>query len=136
MEKPKCIYLYIHLYSTLCVNKYDTYLCTGAVAFSNAHFGAGVGPIYLDNVHCSGSESNLTDCSRSFTVSCNRGHHKDAGVRCQGRIVTSRPLLTSAQKRSCHILSRSGFTSVSAKLHREQPGNDAQYLQYRNIWRY
>jgi len=59
------------------------YLTQGAVAFSNAHFGAGVGPIYLDNVHCSGSESNLTDCSRSFTVSCNSGHREDAGVRCQ-----------------------------------------------------
>ena len=57
---------------------------TGAVAFTNAHFGAGVGPIYLDNVECSGSESNLTDCSSSSIVYCYRGHSEDAGVRCQG----------------------------------------------------
>ena len=55
------------------------------VAFSNAHFGVGVGPIYLDNVGCSGSESNLTDCPRTFSVSCYSGHFEDAGVRCQGR---------------------------------------------------
>ena len=56
-----------------------------AVAFSSAHFGAGVGPIYLDGVGCSGSESNLTDCPSSSFVSCTNGHSEDAGVRCQGR---------------------------------------------------
>ena len=57
---------------------------TDAVAFSSAHFGAGTGTIYLDNVGCTGSETNLTDCSRSSTVSCTYGHMEDAGVRCQG----------------------------------------------------
>ena len=61
------------------------FLPTGAVAFGNAHFGAGVGPVYLDNVHCSGRESNLTDCSSSSIVYCYRGHSEDAGVRCQGK---------------------------------------------------
>ena len=55
-----------------------------AVAFSRAHFGAGTGTIYLDSVGCSGSETNLIDCSRSSTVTCNSGHSEDAGVRCQG----------------------------------------------------
>ena len=57
---------------------------TDAVAFSRAHFGAGTGTIYLDNVGCTGSENNLIDCSRSTTVSCLGGHSEDAGVRCQG----------------------------------------------------
>jgi len=56
---------------------------TDAVAFRNARFGIGVGPIFLNNVQCNGSENNLTDCPRSFHV-CNGGHSKDAGVRCQG----------------------------------------------------
>ena len=56
-----------------------------AVAFSGAHFGVGTGPIFLDNVGCSGSERNLTDCPHSSTVYCYRGHSEDAGVRCQGR---------------------------------------------------
>ena len=57
---------------------------TDAVAFSSAHFGAGVGPIHLDNVGCTGSETNLTDCSYDSIVICLRGHSEDAGVRCQG----------------------------------------------------
>ena len=57
---------------------------TDAVAFSGAHFGAGAGPIHLDNVGCTGSETNLTDCSYNSVVNCLRGHSEDAGVRCQG----------------------------------------------------
>jgi len=57
---------------------------TDAVAFSNAHFGAGTGAIYLDDVGCTGSETRLIDCSRSSTVYCYYGHSEDAGVRCQG----------------------------------------------------
>ena len=57
---------------------------TGAVAFSYAHFGAGTGTIYLDDVGCTGSETRLIDCSRSSSVYCYRGHSEDAGVRCQG----------------------------------------------------
>ena len=56
----------------------------GAVVFGNAHFGAGVGPIYLDDVECSGSESNLTNCSSRSIIYCYGGHSEDAGVRCQG----------------------------------------------------
>ena len=59
-------------------------ISTDAVAFSRAHFGAGTGTIYLDNVGCTGSENNLIDCTRSTTVSCLGGHSEDAGVRCQG----------------------------------------------------
>ena len=57
----------------------------GAVAFSSAHFGAGVGPIYLDEVGCSGGESRLIDCPHNSNVTCSGGPLKDAGVRCQGK---------------------------------------------------
>ena len=58
---------------------------TDAVAFGNAHFGAGIGPIHLHVVGCTGRETNLTDCHevRSHTY-CLQGHSVDAGVRCQG----------------------------------------------------
>ena len=59
-------------------------ILTDPVAFSSAHFGVGTGPIHLDNMGCSGSESSLLDCQRSSSVSCFRGHIEDAGVRCQG----------------------------------------------------
>ena len=58
---------------------------TDAVAFSTTQFGAGTGPILLDDVYCTGSENNLTDCSRSSFVSCYRTSRRGAGVRCQGR---------------------------------------------------
>ena len=54
-----------------------------AVAFGNTQFGAGVGPVYLDNVACSGSESNVLDCPRRSYVSC-YSRNGGAGVRCQG----------------------------------------------------
>ena len=57
------------------------------MAFGNAHFGAGTGPIYFDNTDCIGNESNLTDCSWSSYISCYYGHLEDAGVRCQGKVI-------------------------------------------------
>ena len=61
-----------------------TLISTDAVAFTNAHFGAGTGTIFLDDVGCSGNEAKLIDCPRSSTVRCYQGHSEDAGVRCQG----------------------------------------------------
>ena len=56
------------------------------MAFGGAHFGAGVGPVHLDEVDCNGNESILNNCSHDTHVSCLSGHSEDAGVRCQGRI--------------------------------------------------
>ena len=59
---------------------------TDAVAFRNAHFGAGIGPIHLHVVGCTGRETNLTDCHEVHSHTyCLQGHSVDAGVRCQGR---------------------------------------------------
>ena len=54
---------------------------TGAQSFSSAYFGQGTGPIQIDNVGCSGSESVLVQCSHITNDNC--GHHEDAGVRCK-----------------------------------------------------
>ena len=54
----------------------------GAVAHTNAHFGPGTGPIFLDNVRCTGSESNLLQCAHASINNCN--HQEDAGVTCPG----------------------------------------------------
>ena len=51
-----------------------------AQAFSNAFFGQGSGPIYLDSLQCSGSELDLFDCPGDTTPSCT--HADDAGARC------------------------------------------------------
>ena len=66
-------------------NFYDYYIVpTDVVGFNNAHFGGGVGQIYINNVDCRGDENNLLECSHSSALSCYRGHSEDAGVRCQG----------------------------------------------------
>ena len=59
------------------------FLSADAIAFSSAHFGNGAGPIHLDNVDCTGSESNLIDCPHSSFVNC-YSWNGGAGVRCQG----------------------------------------------------
>ena len=50
----------------------------------SAHFGAGSGQIWLDNVGCSGSESSIVNCPhRGWSVE-NCLHYDDASVICSG----------------------------------------------------
>uniref|UniRef100_A0A4W6EFZ3 SRCR domain-containing protein n=1 Tax=Lates calcarifer TaxID=8187 RepID=A0A4W6EFZ3_LATCA len=64
--------------------------CGRAVsATQSAHFGEGSGPIWLDNVQCLGNESSITDCVHQGLGSHNCGHHEDAGVICEVRLVNS-----------------------------------------------
>ncbi|XP_043357213.1 deleted in malignant brain tumors 1 protein-like isoform X2 [Dermochelys coriacea] len=48
----------------------------------SAHFGRGSDPIWLDDVHCTGTEATLTEC-RARPWGVNNCHHReDAGVVC------------------------------------------------------
>ena len=57
--------------------------CVDVVAFTSAYFGQGSGPVHLDNIHCSGFENGLLNCTYNDMPNC--GHSSDAGVRCAGK---------------------------------------------------
>jgi len=50
----------------------------------NSEFGAGSGPIWLDNVVCNGEEEALSQCVHQEFGENNCGHHEDVGVICLG----------------------------------------------------
>ena len=53
-----------------------------AIAVFGANFGQGIGPIFLDNVGCNGTESTLLSCSHRITSLHYCSHLEDAGVVC------------------------------------------------------
>eukprot|EP00731_Ephydatia_muelleri_P037026 Em0380g6a len=57
---------------------------TIVVALRGAYFGTGTGPIYLDDLLCSGTESSLLQCNRKVvSIGINDcAHSEDAGVAC------------------------------------------------------
>ena len=61
-------------------------LYVGGTPYSNAHFGAGGGPIFLDDVQCSSTSSQLLECSSRPILAHNCHHSDDAGVGCEGMI--------------------------------------------------
>ena len=60
------------------------YLSVGGSAYSNAHFGTGSGPIFLDYVQCTSRSSQLLECYSRPILSHNCVHSEDAGVACEG----------------------------------------------------
>ena len=55
---------------------------TAPLAPQFAHFGEGMGPIVLDDLHCKGNESSLLECPHGGVGEHNCGHAEDAGVIC------------------------------------------------------
>ncbi|KAK5853043.1 hypothetical protein PBY51_006865 [Eleginops maclovinus] len=53
---------------------------------TNAHFGRGTGPIWLDNVECAGDENAITHCPHNGFGQNNCGHGEDASVICLGAL--------------------------------------------------
>ena len=51
-------------------------------ARGNAYYGQGSGPIWVDDVACTGSESHIYNCRYRGWVNNDCRHSRDAGVQC------------------------------------------------------
>ena len=71
---------YVHVQSSACMCRLHDHVSAGADGFTFRT--PGVGPIHMDDVHCTGSEARLSDCPHSsHLVNCR--HTEDAGATCQ-----------------------------------------------------
>ena len=56
--------------------------------YNSAHFGQGTGPIWLNYLHCTGTEQNILECPRQVELGnpylCS--HSKDVSVVCPGNV--------------------------------------------------
>ena len=73
---------------------------TGAVVNSSAAFGQGIGPVWLENVHCSGTESRLVNCP-SRRVDFTYCYYSVAVVTCQGKLYSLHELLARTEIYRC-----------------------------------
>lgn len=81
-------------WGTVCHNSWDIadglVLCRelgcggNAEPLTNAHFGTGEGPIWMDSLRCSGDESNLRNCQFDGWGNHQCIHAYDAGIICRG----------------------------------------------------
>ena len=112
---------YNNTWGTVCDNGWDlndsAVVCRelgfpGAISSSRcASFGQGNGPILLDNVRCTGSETSLSFCPHRGWGRHSCSHSQDAGVICEGeydsgtssfRIHQNQPFQTSKSKVNMH----------------------------------
>ena len=73
-------------YGVLSKISFVRYTCCflDGTAYYEAAFGAGSGDIFLDDVQCSLSSSQLLECQSSKLLASNCDHSRDAGVGCEG----------------------------------------------------
>ena len=63
----------------------ESVICNAAgIAYSNALYGSGSGPIYLTDVSCTSSKTSLLQCNSDPILSGGCSHPEDAGVKCEG----------------------------------------------------
>ena len=79
-------------WGTVCNNSWDirdTRVACRQLGFQDSEFtyppgtfGEGTGPILMDEVHCTGSESSLWSCIRNEVGNHDCSHSQDVAIRC------------------------------------------------------
>ena len=100
--------------SLLIVYLLSFYVYIGGRAFSSAHFGAGSGPIFLDDVQCTSSSSQLLECHSRPISSHNCLHSSDAGVGCEGNPVLKKNYQIMSGNLTSAVLHHSSLYNWSA----------------------
>ena len=97
------------VWGTVCGDGWDT--CDATVVcrqlgyphviahFVGTTYGLGRGPIWLDEVACNGTESNLTECGKNAIGDSDCSHSEDVGVLCS---TEGRSHLSAAVPCTCH----------------------------------
>lgn len=62
---------------------------SSAVAVTDKRFGSGSGPIWMDDVICSATETRLTDCQFNNWNNTDCTHEEDVGVICPSNVGVS-----------------------------------------------
>ena len=94
------------------------YWSLGGRAYSNAHFGTGSGPIFLDDVQCTSSSSQLLECPSRSILSHNCLHSADAGVGCEGMLCNA--MIFKVQKATTSFFTCSSMCRWSNTTGRRQ----------------
>ncbi|XP_063422569.1 deleted in malignant brain tumors 1 protein-like [Mytilus trossulus] len=71
----------------------------GGVAVTDGRFGAGTGPILLDNVICIGAEQDILQCSYDNQTNC--VHSDDVGVICNVTSISTTSVPITVQPSNC-----------------------------------
>jgi len=58
-------------------------------------YGRGSGPIWLDNLHCTGTESQLASCRHNGWGTHNCGHHEDVSIQCLDDSISTPSITTT-----------------------------------------
>ena len=72
--------------------------------YGNARFGRGSGPIWFDDMRCTGRETNPFRCPKRLPIgSHNCGHNEDVGITCRSKFLIKVLLFVSEPHHSLII---------------------------------